>query len=383
MLFVSKAKYKLQEEKLRQSELEKKELAEQLAHSLDEMKLLISEHSSSAVDHSEKNTINTLWGDTSKKLSDIRGLSASFANNLADERLNFVEAGSLFSQAKISLNSLTTSLNEIRIDSISSQERIESVNKVSKDIGGFVGLIKGISDQTNLLALNAAIEAARAGEQGRGFAVVADEVRELASRTGESTSQISDLVDNINKQAEMATEGIQATTIKTEGMTTNTNMLLETVNEVLSISDSMKAVITRSSYSAFITTVMMDHIVWKNEIYKRLLDSNNSSNAEIADHHQCRLGRWYFEGDGKRLFSGLSSYLPLDKPHEQVHKSGFEALKLQEAGDRLGSISALQRMEDASMEVQRLLENMIHELLASVDGNEKPAQQRDEEVELF
>ncbi|MCP5076525.1 MAG: chemotaxis protein, partial [Psychromonas sp.] len=90
-------------------------------------------------------------------------------------------------------------INKLEGEIINTATRLTQLAEEADNIGSILDVIRGIADQTNLLALNAAIEAARAGEQGRGFAVVADEVRSLAQRTQESTQQIQGLIEGLQK----------------------------------------------------------------------------------------------------------------------------------------------------------------------------------------
>jgi methyl-accepting chemotaxis protein len=119
----------------------------------------------------------------------------------------------------------TDGLNRINSAISSSAEIISVLGQRADDIGKIIEVIDDLAEQTNLLALNAAIEAARAGEHGLGFAVVADEVRKLAEKSAQSTREISELIQSIQKEARKAVDNMEkSTTIVNEGLTLGTDL---------------------------------------------------------------------------------------------------------------------------------------------------------------
>jgi len=122
------------------------------------------------------------------------------------------------------------------------RESAESISKLAQSadqIGEIIGVIDEIADQTNLLALNAAIEAARAGEQGRGFAVVADEVRKLAERTGKATGEITEMIKGIQKQTDEAVHSMEAGIQEVDRGRELTDKAGNSLNEIVSMTQSV------------------------------------------------------------------------------------------------------------------------------------------------
>ena len=130
------------------------------------------------------------------------------------------------------------------------RESAESIAKLATSadqIGEIIGVIDDISDQTNLLALNAAIEAARAGEHGRGFAVVADEVRKLAERTGKATGEISDMVKGIQQETETAVSSMEAGTQEVDKGRELADKAGNSLNEIVNVSQQIMDMIGQMS----------------------------------------------------------------------------------------------------------------------------------------
>ncbi|RAU45824.1 MULTISPECIES: methyl-accepting chemotaxis protein [unclassified Pseudomonas] len=133
-------------------------------------------------------------------------------------------------QAVAAMNTMTVEIND-------STQRVEALAGQIRDITKVLDVIRGIAEQTNLLALNAAIEAARAGEQGRGFAVVADEVRALAARTQASTGEIESMISQVRNGADEAVHAMgksQALAVNTQGLATEAGQALERISEGVS-----------------------------------------------------------------------------------------------------------------------------------------------------
>ncbi len=129
-------------------------------------------------------------------------------------------------------------------------KKMEELGKSSDQIGRIIGVINDIADQTNLLALNAAIEAARAGEQGRGFAVVADEVRKLAERTTTATKEIAEMIKNIQNETQVAVTAMEDGTRQVQEGVDSTAKAGDSLRAIIQMSEEVGGMITEIATSA-------------------------------------------------------------------------------------------------------------------------------------
>jgi len=317
------------------------------------------------------------------------------------------------------INEATNAIQKMLEAVHETHEGIEELSEASAQIGQILSVIEDIAEQTNLLALNATIEAARAGEAGKGFAVVASEVKNLASQTSKSTEDIARRIDALSSGMDKirrtmthsqsaVSEGEEAVARARETMEVisgqvsgvsekmldisnilqqqkgATNEIAHSISHVADLSAQNEELIdgmadsfqetndgfmenagswfSEGSDQALCEMAKIDHVLFKKNILDAVMGRTVLAKGQVPNHHDCRLGKWYDSLCTPALINH-PAYQALMIPHKAVHEEGKRALESFSAGDFAGTIDHIERMNEASIDVVVLLS----ELSASLD----------------
>jgi methyl-accepting chemotaxis protein len=245
---------------------------------------------------------------------------------------------------KAQRSDVVQSVDTISQDTMTLENGGNSLNESVNSISAIISLIKDISDQTNLLALNAAIEAARAGEHGRGFAVVADEVRKLAERTQKATQEVEINISQLKQNSGEILDLTQKFRENGDHIAEILSIFFNELDNVINNSTTIANTTENITREIGIGNGKADHILFKLAGYNAFINGDRPS---LQTENECRFGKWFSVND--HIVAKETTFLSsLHKHHANVHQGVKEAIELWNQNDLKKAIARMKDVENSS-----------------------------------